>query len=115
MADTEGIESILALSRSFEVSRAVGAAAKLKLFTALGTASFTAQQVSQALALCQAPGFRGAMDWLDLLTSVGLVYREGESKGTTMRHGIRLALQCPTHDVVPMLHHGLHTTSLHGN
>jgi hypothetical protein len=79
-APPPGVEGILYWSRAFEVSRAVGVAAKLGLFTALsssGSPGLTAQEVGQALSLCQAPGFRGTADWLDLLVSIGLLLRQG--------------------------------------
>jgi hypothetical protein len=82
-AAPEGVEGILYWSRAFEVSRAVGVAAKLNLFSALhgatssGTAGLSASEVAAALGLCQAPGFRGTTDWLDLLTSIGLLQRQG--------------------------------------
>jgi hypothetical protein len=46
------------------------------------------------LSLCQAPGFRGTIDWLDLLASVGLLHRAGKIKEPSMHPGIVLA-SCP--------------------
>lgn len=75
-----GLPDILAYSRMFKVSAALNTAAKLDLFTTLShhPQGATLGELVSAVGLCPSPGFRGLVDWLDLLVSVGCLTRTGE-------------------------------------
>lgn len=79
--DPSPLAHILAVSRAFTASKALNLAAKLGIFSILDQApqGLTWQAAARALD-CQAyEGFRGMTDLLDLLVSLGMLQRDGES------------------------------------
>ncbi|KAL6764278.1 hypothetical protein V8C86DRAFT_2478811 [Haematococcus lacustris] len=71
---------LLAISRAFKASHVLNLAGKLQVFSLCSEApgGLTCSELVAKLGWCEAPGFRGAVDFLDLLVSLNTLQRLGE-------------------------------------
>ena len=76
------LSRILGISRAFKASKALNLSCKLGLYTLLaeegGVSGLTWREIAMRMGWRTHEGFRGAIDFLDLLVSIDMLLRLGD-------------------------------------
>ncbi len=88
MQDPINPSRIMQIGMGFMASKTLLSAIKLELFTTLGQAALTSEEVRVQLGLHE----RGVSDFLDALLSLGFLEREGTGKEALYRNSVETAL-----------------------